>query len=321
MSYTIRQKRSSKSPPGDVIRCCSYCGIPWYRSQLVRDASGNLACPDDQRGRDVVTLDEENLAWAASRRNDPAAGMPSDGTAVAKSTDVAPALPSRQPTPPANLSPVGVLSVQTLTWLRGDQVTLGTAGGVSSWNDQSNSNNAPVAGTLAAQPAWAVSDATLLGLPTVTFDGATSFLTAPLKTGGPLWVWLICKQITWSAGTVFNLGFALQQHTATPSLNLLTNGAPHTDNAAAVLGTWFRGICSFNLATTDTLTIHATAVSDASAGQRNGTGFILGAGNTAGAAKSNVALAELVVTSPAPTAAEIASIEAYGLARYGSSVF
>lgn len=87
---TIGRKRSHRSPPGDTVRACSYCGIPWYRSQLVRDASGNLACPDDQRGRDVVTLNEGNLAWYSSRRMPGERGMPADGTVPRKSTDVAP---------------------------------------------------------------------------------------------------------------------------------------------------------------------------------------------------------------------------------------
>ena len=98
---TIGRKRSHKSPPGDSVRLCSYCGIPWYRSQLVRDASGNLACPDDQPGRDVETLNEGNLEWYASRRMPGDSGMPADGSVPAKSTDVAPPVvpnqPARQP--------------------------------------------------------------------------------------------------------------------------------------------------------------------------------------------------------------------------------
>jgi hypothetical protein len=97
MSQTIGRKRSHRSPPGDTKRLCDYCGIAWYRSQLRRDAAGLLACPDDQRGRDVVTLSEGNLSWAASRRNDPTAGMPADGGVPAKSTDVAPPVVPNQP--------------------------------------------------------------------------------------------------------------------------------------------------------------------------------------------------------------------------------
>jgi hypothetical protein len=43
---------------------CDYCGIKWYRSECRVDASGFLACPDDQDGRDQVTCDRQNQAAA-----------------------------------------------------------------------------------------------------------------------------------------------------------------------------------------------------------------------------------------------------------------
>jgi len=58
-------------PAGERRVSCDYCGSKWYRSELVRDASGHLACPDDQDGRDVATLDRinaQNAARAAQRR-------------------------------------------------------------------------------------------------------------------------------------------------------------------------------------------------------------------------------------------------------------
>jgi hypothetical protein len=39
---------------------CSYCGVQWRRSQLRRDASQLLACPDCDTGLDVVSLSEGN---------------------------------------------------------------------------------------------------------------------------------------------------------------------------------------------------------------------------------------------------------------------
>lgn len=38
---------------------CSYCSMSWYRSACVRDATGYLACPDCQDGKDLATLDRE----------------------------------------------------------------------------------------------------------------------------------------------------------------------------------------------------------------------------------------------------------------------
>jgi hypothetical protein len=41
--------------------------VVWRRSQLERKADGFLYCPDDKNGRDVVTLNEGNVAAAAMR--------------------------------------------------------------------------------------------------------------------------------------------------------------------------------------------------------------------------------------------------------------
>lgn len=61
-------KHWPRSSSGDYQAMCDYCGVQWRRSQLVRDASGLLACPDDQRGRDVVTLNQGNAEYAARQR-------------------------------------------------------------------------------------------------------------------------------------------------------------------------------------------------------------------------------------------------------------
>lgn len=50
---------------GSYAAHCDYCGVRWPRCKMVRDAAGLLACPDDQAGRDTVTLDQENAAGAA----------------------------------------------------------------------------------------------------------------------------------------------------------------------------------------------------------------------------------------------------------------
>lgn len=68
MSRTVTRKRSPHSPNGDVVVLCSYCGVLWYRSQLVRDGAGNLACSDDAAGMDIVTLSLGNAAEASHRK-------------------------------------------------------------------------------------------------------------------------------------------------------------------------------------------------------------------------------------------------------------
>lgn len=56
---------------------CSYCGVQWRRSQLRRDASQNLACPDCAPGLDVVSLSEGNARLMRSQQ--PKVVGPNDG--------------------------------------------------------------------------------------------------------------------------------------------------------------------------------------------------------------------------------------------------
>jgi hypothetical protein len=63
-----------RSIPRERRRDCDYCGIKWYMSELRKDAAGFYACPDDQSGRDVVTLDRQNSATRVE------GGIPIQGT-------------------------------------------------------------------------------------------------------------------------------------------------------------------------------------------------------------------------------------------------
>ncbi len=51
-------RRHTGRKRGESVRVCSYCGVPWHRSKLVRDANGYLACPDDRKGRVEKTLED-----------------------------------------------------------------------------------------------------------------------------------------------------------------------------------------------------------------------------------------------------------------------
>jgi hypothetical protein len=39
---------------------CAYCGVQWHRSKLYRDSIGHLVCPDEGKGIDAKSLDEQN---------------------------------------------------------------------------------------------------------------------------------------------------------------------------------------------------------------------------------------------------------------------
>lgn len=59
---TMPRRYVGPAPKGERRRTCDYCGIPWYQSVMRRDAAGLWACPDDQAGRDTVTLDRLNAS-------------------------------------------------------------------------------------------------------------------------------------------------------------------------------------------------------------------------------------------------------------------
>lgn len=61
----------------DRVALCSYCGVQYRRSQLTRDASQNLACPDCAPGLDIVSLTEGNARLMRSRQ--PKTVGPADG--------------------------------------------------------------------------------------------------------------------------------------------------------------------------------------------------------------------------------------------------
>lgn len=65
---TMPRRLSTTHPRGDYRCLCAYCGVLWHRSRLRKDAAGLLACPDDARGRDQVTLNRLNAANARRRR-------------------------------------------------------------------------------------------------------------------------------------------------------------------------------------------------------------------------------------------------------------
>lgn len=80
---TIGRHVPKDRPRGDYEVLCSYCGVVWYRSKLRLDRAGNLACPNEGPGRDVVTLSELNAAAATEYRPFPEAMTRQDGTSAA----------------------------------------------------------------------------------------------------------------------------------------------------------------------------------------------------------------------------------------------
>lgn len=92
---TISRHWPQTAPRGDYQAMCDYCGVQWRRSELRRDAAGKLACPDDQPGRDEVTLSRLNAESVTQRE---LGRYPRDGSNLDTDTPgIAP--PSPVPTP------------------------------------------------------------------------------------------------------------------------------------------------------------------------------------------------------------------------------
>lgn len=297
--------------------------MAYYRSLLVRDATGNLVCPRDAKGRDVVTLSLGNAAAASSRRNAPGYYGPSDGTVPSPSTDVAPPLNWNGFTPsPPVAGPLGVISVPIAGWWRGDSFTNGSSNpnGTTSFLDLSGASN-PLA--VVGPNALLRGVQNLVGSnPPVTqffaFDGAGNRVYAPLQTDADhFWAWFIVRQNSWSAGAaLFNGGCSMTQQIASPTLRMQTAGA---NNTGAPLGQWVRGIASFSSAGNDILTLAGTVSSNASPGFRKGLNFVLGANSVAGTLPIGVSLAEFQLYLGTPTAAEQLALDAIGKIRYGTT--
>lgn len=302
---------------------CSYCGVQWRRSELTRDPSQNLACPDCAPGLDVVSLSEGNARLMRSRQ--PKSVGPTDGNFDQFTPPPDPGFVAPNGPPPrlANQGPTGPLDVAAYMWLRSDVVLQANTNGlVSTWVDQSNRGNHVPAPTAASQPIWNASDATLGGLPTVTGNGVNHWLETRAFVGGaPLWLWIIYKQnnISGAAPGLFTSGFGLQSNIG-GNFTLLTNGGTQAPAVAAVVGQWQRAIVSFNTSGVDTLLVGSATQSYASTGQRYSAATSL-FGNPGGGNKISATVAEVLLTSGPPNLANITAIEAYGVARYGGGPF
>lgn len=71
MAKTIGRHHPASSPRGETVAVCAYCGVHWHRSKLKVDEAGNLYCPDEGQGRDVVALSRENQERARKRNRLP----------------------------------------------------------------------------------------------------------------------------------------------------------------------------------------------------------------------------------------------------------
>lgn len=299
---------------------CSYCGVQWRRSQLTRDASQNLACPDCAPGLDIVSLSEGNARLMRSQQ--PKVVGPVDGSYDTFICPPSPGFidPNGPPAPRVNGGPIGEMGVTTSLWLRSDRIEQTIAGRIQALPDQSSLGNNCWAVSEAAQPVQVVGDPTLLGLPTVTSDGIAHWLrTTTFGGGAPLWAWLVFKPLDGNVGVVLGAGVELLLNVVPGTARLLTN-AGQVAAVPAPIGQWSRAIVTFNIAGTDSLKVRGVIATDVSAGQRISPEMTLFSTSN-GSFKSSVAFAEALLTVGEPSVEKIEELEAYGMARYGTEPF
>lgn len=109
------------------VALCSYCGVQYFRSQLTRDASANLACPDCAPGLDIVSLTEGNARLMRSRQ--PKTVGPSDGNYDQFISPPSPGFVNPNGPPPSVQPPVFPSTIVPLLWLDGRNTATADAAG------------------------------------------------------------------------------------------------------------------------------------------------------------------------------------------------
>lgn len=204
-------------------------------------------------------------------------------------------------------------------WYRADQgITIAT--GVSQWNDLIGTAHL-IQSTGANQPAYNATDAAYNGQATVQSTATNMFLVSGAAAmTQPCSVWVVGQintigRLIASLGTSGALAPSVFSQTGNAAANAGTSliTATACTTKRAMLAT-FNGASSF-IAADNWL----TAGTSGAAGAVNGTvvaAFAYSAGDFGGTGK----IAEMIVQSGAPTAAEKAAMAAYFLDRYGITV-
>lgn len=219
-----------------------------------------------------------------------------------------------------------ILSVNILSWVRGDGVHL-TTGKVDTWIDQNGTSHDFVQPTGAAQPGYTVSDSTLNNRGTLQGDGVAVILkNAALghdTSVKPIFVWAVFKPKTFvSNSKVFGpdggpgVGMRLGQ-TSTGNVQLL--GGTNLAATVAALGVWKRG--EFYMSGTNTgdyEKVGATKTTGSLGTTGANTGFdLFGAKNTG---FGNFDIAEIVICDGLPNGTEITNLNSYATGYYLASL-
>lgn len=225
----------------------------------------------------------------------------------------------------APATPATILGSALLQWCRSDLgITIGT--GVSAWADQSAGAKHYTQGTGAAQPSYSASDATLGNRPSLTFDATDDYLQSALQLPAPgttpSLLWMILKQNAWTLNNNVVSGdgsIVIRQSSTSPQVRVF-NGVLGPVSGLGVIGTWVRLAAYITNSVNDYIVVKGSGVlngtntgnqSDATAVRRIGT-------NAAVSTFTSITVAEIVYAN---SDAQLAALDAYGTALYGSGPF
>lgn len=220
-------------------------------------------------------------------------------------------------------TPLTIFGADLMVWLRGDSVTLGAGPTVTQFTDLSGNGHHFAGGVAPDYVASAID-----GQPGATFNGTTMYLentshVYPAPGTTPTFHWFIATMVTWGGSRpLINsvTGFVQEVfcNTATPQIRTFNTASTPLNNGMAVgVPTRVRTVFTNNAA--DHLragTVNQTGNAGNSSG---GGGSRLG--RDSGANFLNWTLCEYVRLRINPSAGQLTSLDAYGLARYPTVVF
>lgn len=195
---------------------------------------------------------------------------------------------------------------------------------VALWPDASGNGFDLTNAVGAEQPLWTAAGGPN-GNPTVLFDGDDDFLSnalldLPAPGTTPTFYWAVLRQVTWvldhtiADTPLASLSF-YQGSAAAPNVRQF-NSNEVNENSGAPLGEYKRCEVYFSSSVADYIKAGSTTVTGADAGNSEpAASFALG-GLTA-LFRSNVEVCEFWIFNFLPSAAQLASLDAYVLNRYG----
>jgi hypothetical protein len=216
--------------------------------------------------------------------------------------------------------PSVLLDGNTVGWYDSQLLSTITKDGsdfVSQWNDRLGSGHDLIQSTGTNQPLWFAGNGIL-------FDGIDNYMmTAPFTFNQPEMIYIVFKQITWSAlfDRVFDGDSAVSgvfyQVVATPTLGIFAGGSV-VPNGNLPLDTFGIARALFD-GVSSKLTINQTTPSTGNVGASNMGGFTIGSEGGGAARFSHIQVKEIILRNVADIAADEDAIYNYLANKHGIS--